>query len=496
MTGGAAALNAARLLCELQRCELFPLEAIERQDLTGKVMLGDATPDAAELARLAELLPQLSGVVLWCPEWSVAEAGERLAEHGFDEGTVDAVAGESGGVLCVLVNDAETARSYLERRDAEIGEFKVLGLLPTFNEADIIWHTVAALVSEGVDVYLLDNGSTDGTRELLTPWLGKGLVAIERFPEESGYPDRDRDAMVWSDILRRCGEVATEINADWYIFTNADEFREAPWPHTMLAKGLRDVEELGYNAVNFELFDFRPVDDSFEPGEDPRRYLSFYQPPGSYDTLQVKAWQRQATPVDIVTFGGHDLVFAGKRIFPVPFILRHYPIRSSEHGRRKVMNERLPRFAPEERARNWHVQYDCYANGQGFLQDQRTMCQWNPDSVRAELMARALWKLLLALTLTGIRASDINANKDAVLSWLHRRGHSGLDADSMGSLTAELMQHQSGSDGTSAVPRATQLHDLALALSSVASVRGEVEMAAAIKTIDARIETEQVCVLR
>jgi len=199
---------------------------------------------------------------------------------------------------------------------------RALAIMPAFNEADVIFHAIGALVSEGVDVYLIDHESTDGTAEVARPWLGRGLVRIERFPEEAGYSERNRTEMVWRDILRRVGEVTGEVPADWYLFVNADEFREAPWPGVTLAEGLREVDELGFSAVNFELLDFRPTpQDDFVDGSDVREHLRHYEPPRHYDVLQIKAWKAQPAVVDLVHHGGHDVLFAGKRVFPVPFLL-------------------------------------------------------------------------------------------------------------------------------------------------------------------------------
>ena len=36
--------------------------------------------------------------------------------------------------------------------------------------------------------------------------------------------------------------------------------------------------------------------------------------------------------------------FPGRKVFPIQFLLRHYPIRSQRHGETKVFTERKPRF--------------------------------------------------------------------------------------------------------------------------------------------------------
>jgi glycosyltransferase involved in cell wall biosynthesis len=381
--------------------------------------------------------------------------------------------------LCVLAGTADGAERITDAFAEPARPFRALAIMPAYNEADVIHHAIGALVAEGVDVYLLDHESTDGTAEAAAPWLGHGLLHIERFPGDAGYPVRNREAMVWREILQRVEEVSREVTADWYIFTNADEFREAPWRGMTLREGLQEVDELGFSAVDFALFDFRPVDDRFVPGGDPRRYLRFYEAGGRYDSMQVKAWKRQSGPVDIVSHGGHNVLFAGKRLFPIPFILRHYPIRGSAHGARKVLAERLPRFSAQERADGWHVQYDSYAAGREFLHDPATLLEWNGDAARAELLARATRSLLLAMCVAGADPAATDVASEPLGLWLARRG----SATPHAALPGAQERLTAAAQGTVLVPHAeldAVARDLALALEAHARTRGELVHAQAL----------------
>ena len=66
--------------------------------------------------------------------------------------------------------------------------------------------------------------------------------------------------------LERFEQIAAEHDHDWALVCDADEFRESPWPGMTLIEALREVDALGYSAVNFEVFNFRPTDDGFVPG--------------------------------------------------------------------------------------------------------------------------------------------------------------------------------------------------------------------------------------
>src|SRR5262249_28900514 len=146
------------------------------------------------------------------------------------------------------------------------------------------------------------------------------------------------------------------------------------------------VDRLGYNAIDFELLNSRPTHDGFQAGQDLRRAFPFYEPGNVWDKTQIKCWKKTDAPVDLASTGGHEALFPGRRVFPLRFILRHYPIRSRRHGERKVFRERRARFLPRERERGWHVQYDAITEGERFVKDSGTLSHYDPDLVRLGLV--------------------------------------------------------------------------------------------------------------
>jgi hypothetical protein len=266
--------------------------------------------------------------------------------------------------------------------------FRVIAIIAAYNEGDVIYHVIRDLIENDVEVYLVDNCSTDNTAAEASRWLGKGLLNIERFPDDAGGSQRSCREYAWGDLLRRKEELATELDASWFIHADGDEFRESLWPDMRLADGIRLVDQLGYNAIQFEVLNFRPVDDRFVPGDDVRDTLTAYEPPDSFDVLQVKAWKKCGQRPDLAQTAGHDVQFADRRVFPFRFPLRHYPIRSTQHGMNKVFRDRLPRFMPEERAVGWHVQYDKFRDGGEFLRNAKGLREYDVLQVREEIAAR------------------------------------------------------------------------------------------------------------
>ncbi len=229
-----------------------------------------------------------------------------------------------------------------------------LAIIPVYNEADILPAVLQHLEQQGCDVYVLDNWSTDLTPELLSV-LGD---RIERWPAE-------RPTMyAWTEILTRIEEIALERGKGrWVILHDADEIRRVPadWSTLTLAQALEIVTITGYNAIHFEVRTFVPVDNSWTAGADPERHFRHYRNEHvDHGLPHVKAWFQGDERVDLHTHGGHQVVFSNRYLCPHPFLLKHYPIRSQQHGERKVLKERFPRYPPNERSKRWHVQYDEY----------------------------------------------------------------------------------------------------------------------------------------
>ncbi|MDQ5856884.1 MAG: glycosyltransferase family 2 protein [Acidobacteriota bacterium] len=268
---------------------------------------------------------------------------------------------------------------------SEKDSFRVVAILSAFNEGDIIFPVISHLVENGVEVYFLDNDSTDDTVDQVSAWLGRGVIEIEKFPPDPPSGE-NLGSFDWGAILRRKEELANEIEADWFIHHDADEIRESPWPGVSLRDAIRWVDRLGYNCIDFRVVNFPPIDDGFGKGMDPRTYFRYWEEPKEFDSVQIKAWKRGAAAISLAPFGGHEIRFRDRRVFPIRFLLRHYPIRSQEHGERKVFAERKRRFLERERAKGWHVQYDSWKEGDSFLGEPYHLHLFDDDRVRLDLL--------------------------------------------------------------------------------------------------------------
>lgn len=221
---------------------------------------------------------------------------------------------------------------------------RVIALLATYNEERFIHGCLEHLLEHGVDTYLIDNESTDGTVAIAERYLGRGMIDIEILPRRGVYD--------WRSILERKTEVAASLDAEWFIHLDADEIRLPPSSSTTLRAALAEVDRAGYNAVNFQEFTFVPTREA--PSHDHPRFqetMRSYYPFLPFFPDRLNAWKRQVGPVILADEAGHRVSFAGLRMYPRSFPMRHYLFLSVEHAIEKYVQRD---FDSAEVAEGWH----------------------------------------------------------------------------------------------------------------------------------------------
>jgi hypothetical protein len=205
---------------------------------------------------------------------------------------------------------------------------RIIALVASYNESRFIETCLEHLIEQGIEAYLCDNESTDDTVPLASRYLRRGLVGIETIPRHGTF--------AWTPILKRKEMLALDLDADWFIHLDPDEFRLSPRSDRTLADSLREVDRAGYNAVNFLEYTFIPTVE--EPDHDHahfRRTMRWYYPFLPSFPHRLNAWKKQPIPVDLSVAGGHCVSFPGLRMFPQSFRMRHYLYLSQAQCLRK-----------------------------------------------------------------------------------------------------------------------------------------------------------------
>lgn len=307
-----------------------------------------STPDRTRARGLLDNGPPLNASHFM--EWSADEFGRFLIDCGWPPGML------MGHTINTDKHHAKTTTLVIAGQEAcrpsSPRRVTVSAIIHSFNERDIIGEIAEHLNLQGVEVHIIDNWSTDGTFEMARDMKG---VTVSRFPDVPTMQYR------WYEQLKHTAIYASQLNSEWVMHCDADEVRYSPWRNVRLADAIGKVDELGYNAIDFTVLDFRYLvgqPESRAPYENSLNYFEFGRRPGHF--RQVKAWKNGEGIVDLANAGGHDVAFPSRRIFPLKFLSKHYPLRSPSQAHKKIFNDRLPRFSSEQKARGWHTQYESY----------------------------------------------------------------------------------------------------------------------------------------
>lgn len=228
---------------------------------------------------------------------------------------------------------------------------KALALMTTHNEEDVIEQSIAALFDQGLDVFVVDDNSTDGAIEKLEAIARSTsrLTLDKTTRKDAKFYDRK---ILFSALLDQADRAAT-YGYEWMMYVDPDEIRCSPWPGITLSSAFAHAERLGYSAVDFTVADFRYAKGQHmtsAPYESQMPRFEFGLRHGHF--IQIKAWRHfSGLPVALYPSAGHDAHFASRRVFPLKFLLKHYPLRGPEHARKKIYQDRFPRYDPKEIAR-------------------------------------------------------------------------------------------------------------------------------------------------
>ncbi len=285
-------------------------------------------------------------------EWAATEFARFMKEAGFDDVPF------LGHTVNTDIHLAKTTLLALSGTHCFYPSpanesFRVAAIIHAYNEADILPEVIDHLHEEGIEVHIFDNWSTDGSWELICALKDSGKISnAERFPNSQTHEYQ------WQRQLEKTAEYAATLDVDWVMHHDADEIRVSPWPGAALKDSLAHIDALGYNAIDFTVLDFRfqaNHSSASAPYQVNLTHCEFGRRPGHFQ--QIKAWKNVGR-VQLANSGGHEAQFDGRRIYPVKFLMKHYPLRNVAQAQKKVFHDRLPRVEKEQETLGWHRQYD------------------------------------------------------------------------------------------------------------------------------------------
>jgi hypothetical protein len=200
------------------------------------------------------------------------------------------------------------------------------------NEADILDAQLSFHLNAGVDfVVAIDNGSSDGTSEILQSYA------------RDGYVDFTHDPNVYQEgewVTQMARRAATEFGADWVINSDADEFW---WPRGGSLREVLVAVPMRYGSVRgmWRHFAPRPHGDDFFAERMTVRVCN----PGAEDNSayspRYKTVHRANPDVEVLP-GNHRALGRGLDPIPgwwYPIDVLHFPIRSLRHFTEKYLRQ-------------------------------------------------------------------------------------------------------------------------------------------------------------
>jgi hypothetical protein len=284
------------------------------------VYLGHHPADSAEAIARLETLRCRGAEYLIIPESSLWWLEHYRGFHEFLQGECPLVAQQKG---VGQIHHLQKIRRVPPKRP-----LRVVAVLCVRNEERFIAHSLRHLTAQGLEIHLIDNGSTDRTVELARQFLGHGLRRIEHLPHDGIFR--------LPAILRRKEELAATLDADWIMHSDADEIALPPPGSLTLAEAIAAADEAGYNIINFIEHTFVPTLEA--PDHDHADYqktMRWYYPFAPRIPWQMRAWKKSSLPVSLASSGGHLPRFTGARLYPEFFRLKHYQFLSMAHASKK-----------------------------------------------------------------------------------------------------------------------------------------------------------------
>lgn len=195
----------------------------------------------------------------------------------------------------------------------------IVGIAMVKDEADIIARSVGNMLTQVDRVIVADNGSTDGTREI----LAELDVTLINDPEPAYYQ---------SAKMTKLAQKAGQMGARWVVPFDADELWYSPFG---TIKDVLNAIPANWRVASAQLYDH--VATAVDPHEalDPVARISWRR----VDPLPLPKVAARFHPDLIIHQGNHGASYTYEPgVLPGQLVVRHFPYRSVEQFIRKVRN--------------------------------------------------------------------------------------------------------------------------------------------------------------
>lgn len=250
---------------------------------------------------------------------------------------------------------------------------RIVAIISCFNEENVLRATLENYLHQCVDVFLIDNESTDDTYDIAKEYVNQHVVGIERIPR-NGQFNLDK-------LLRHKEFIADQLKYDWFMHADADEIRLPPRANQTIRSAVDIADKSGFNLINFIEYTFIPVREHPDHDHpDFQRTMRWYYPFVPVYPHRSNLWKRRgkiglsdrlkdtlkkrslralrSRSIDLVSSSGHRVTFPGFDLYPVDFKMRHYQALSLDSARRKYNSWNPNRRNVARGMHGWRANFD------------------------------------------------------------------------------------------------------------------------------------------
>lgn len=215
---------------------------------------------------------------------------------------------------------------------------RIVAIVMVRNGVDYVENCITHLLSNNIEVAIIDHGSDDGTWEACEKYLSHGLCHLS-YAEYEGVFSLSKQLVLKQSILNG-------IVCDWVVHQDIDEcLLSSPSFEGDLCSEIKHADDMGFNTLNFDEFVFLPYDLS-ECSYNQSQFYYFFEP---RRPRLMRAWKK-SDALSSLNSGGH--VLSGcVQLYPSDGVLKHYIFTSQQHAYDKYQS-RL--FASNELEKGWH----------------------------------------------------------------------------------------------------------------------------------------------
>lgn len=213
---------------------------------------------------------------------------------------------------------------------------KLLGVIMTYNDADCLHGAIECLLEGHDAVYVFDHGSTDNTREIVAKYPKVFYENVNRidWPNFMVPGTNNIHYKITSFINSQ------KPNFDWVTWIDSDEVLTSSNPDMSLREEIEQAHAGGFDCLDATLYEYWMTEDDDPSIQDFRDRIKHYENKGrGYCGGINRTWKISFTPRMTEGTLRHTF-FHGRNMSPSHLILKHYPIRTSEQGYKKINEDR------------------------------------------------------------------------------------------------------------------------------------------------------------